>query len=51
MILNYLNTDTPKKFTEHIKTTPENESQLQHVNCNMRSQETWKLKDHSTEVA
>ena len=24
MILNYMNTDTPKSFTEHIKTTHEN---------------------------
>ena len=39
MILNYLKTDAPTNLTEHIKTTPEEESHLQRVNCNMNCQE------------
>lgn len=50
MILNYLNADTPTNLTEHIKTTHENESHLQRVNCKMRSRETSNLKDHNKVV-
>ena len=51
MILNYMNTDTPTNFTEHIKTTQENETHLQRVKSNMRSQETSNVNVACMEVA
>ena len=51
MILNYINTDTPTNFTEHIKTTHENETHLQRVNSNMRSQQTSNVNVTCVDVA